>query len=66
MRRALGAVGVLAGAMLIAASIVALIVAVDGARHGWASLGDAAPVPVLALAVGAGIAIAGALALRRR
>ncbi len=66
MRRVLAAVAILLGVLLIAIAVVALIVAWDGARHGWASLEDAAPIPVLAIAVGVAMALGGVVALRRR
>jgi len=57
---------VVLGVFLVAASVVVLLIAQDLAEHGWASLRDAAPVPLTALAVGVALVLTGILALRRR
>jgi hypothetical protein len=64
--RVLGWVLVLAGMLLEAVAIVALIVAYDGSRHGWASLADAAPVPIVAIVLGSALALGGVFLTRRR
>ncbi len=66
MRRLGGVLAIVAGVLLVAVSVIALIVAYDGARHGWASWRHAAPIPMLACAIGLGLIVGGVALLRRR
>jgi uncharacterized membrane protein len=56
MTRWLWLLGVLAGLAIVVIASAFLIVAVDGARHGEASLRHAAPIPVVAIVLGLVIA----------
>jgi hypothetical protein len=49
--------GVVAGIALLAVASAFLIVAIDGASHGEASLRHAAPIPVAAIVVGLALAV---------
>jgi hypothetical protein len=64
--RWLGWLGIVVGALLLAASVVVLLIAEDLAGHGWASIRDAAPVPLAALVLGVALVFAGILTIRRR
>ncbi|HEX6330939.1 MAG TPA: hypothetical protein VF129_06590 [Actinomycetota bacterium] len=64
--KVLGWLLILAGVLLDAAATIAFIVAYDGSRHGWASLSDAAPVPIAGMVLGSGLVIGGILLVRRR
>ncbi|HSJ50498.1 MAG TPA: hypothetical protein VLA90_04325 [Actinomycetota bacterium] len=63
--KVLGWLLMLGGLLLDAVAIVALIVAYDGSRHGWASLRDAAPVPIAAIILGSAMVVGGVFAARR-
>jgi hypothetical protein len=57
---------VVGGAVLVLASGALLIVACDGARHGWASWRHAAPYPLAGSVVGLALVTIGIVAIVRR
>ena len=65
-RRWVGWLGVVVGLLLVGLSVIVLLIANDLASHGWASMRDAAPVPLVALAVGVAILGTGIALVRRR
>jgi hypothetical protein len=64
--RSLAWVAIVAGVLLVVAGAGLLVLAQNLSEFGFASLGDAAPVPIAGIAIGLALLVGGVVTLRRR